>query len=166
MLQFAPIHNSNINVTVRTDSRFLPFSFDRKSPGHFKVDFLGNSIERFIQSITSLYKCIFYSIILIIFLSIFYSIILIIYDQRICDRYYEIKDTRTPRTYLREEPINFTISFRADIGCAFAEVCPLRHVRARARETMTKEWREVTIGEFQVKMFPDSGIVSRDAINS
>lgn len=38
--------------------------------------------------------------------------------------------------------------------------------RARARETMTKEWRKVTIGEFQVKMFPDSGIVSRDAINS
>jgi len=39
-------------------------------------------------------------------------------------------------------------------------------VRASPRETMTKEWRKVTIGKFQVKMFPDSGIVSRDAINS
>lgn len=36
----------------------------------------------------------------------------------------------------------------------------------RSRETMTKEWRKVTIGKFQVKMFPDSGIVSRGAINS
>lgn len=36
----------------------------------------------------------------------------------------------------------------------------------RSCETMTKEWRKVTIGKFQVKMFPDSGIVSRGAINS
>lgn len=42
----------------------------------------------------------------------------------------------------------------------------LPRARIRPYETMTKEWCKVTIGKFQVKMFPDSGIVSWDAINS
>lgn len=61
-----------------------------------------------------------------------------------------------------EERLFYDAGYRdiASGPCTFADN------EARSRETMTKEWRKVTIDKFQVKMFPDSGIVSRGAINS
>lgn len=75
------------------------------------------------------------------------------------------------RQYLLERVLERSVNFPVlVIAPALGALLPVNEVQSpsavRARETMTKEWRKVTIDEFQVKMFPDSGIVSRDAINS
>lgn len=52
----------------------------------------------------------------------------------------------------------YGLGYRAGTRCAFINnEVQFPSVIARARETVTKEWRKVTIDEFQVKMFPDSG---------